>query len=102
VARELTKKFEQQISGAPPEVLAALERPVRGEIVLVLGPHDRDEAPVSEADLDAAIDAALAAGSTPAAIAKGLAGESAHPRQAIYARVVARKLAREARARDSG
>ena len=38
VAREITKRFEQQIAGAPSDVLAALERPVRGEIVLVLGP----------------------------------------------------------------
>ncbi|MBV8149947.1 MAG: 16S rRNA (cytidine(1402)-2'-O)-methyltransferase [Candidatus Eremiobacteraeota bacterium] len=36
VARELTKLHEQQILGTPEHVLAALERPVRGEIVLVL------------------------------------------------------------------
>jgi len=36
VARELTKLHEQQLLGTPQEVLDALERPVRGEIVLVV------------------------------------------------------------------
>ncbi|MBV8281771.1 MAG: 16S rRNA (cytidine(1402)-2'-O)-methyltransferase [Candidatus Eremiobacteraeota bacterium] len=38
VARELTKRFEQQIAGTASELLAELEQPVRGEIVLVVPP----------------------------------------------------------------
>ena len=36
--REYTKKFEQQLGGAPEEVSAALAQPVRGEITLVVMP----------------------------------------------------------------
>jgi 16S rRNA (cytidine1402-2'-O)-methyltransferase len=95
VARELTKLHEQQILGKPSAVISALTSPVRGEIVLVLGPFARDEPAASEEQLEAAIDAALAAGSPPAAIAKALSRESAHSRQELYARVIERKLARE-------
>jgi 16S rRNA (cytidine1402-2'-O)-methyltransferase len=101
VARELTKLHEQQLAGTPAAVAAGLERPVRGELVLVLGAHRIEHAAASDDDLDAAIDAALAAGSSPAAIAKALAGESAHSRQALYARVIERKLARAERSDGS-
>lgn len=36
VARELTKRFEQNIRGTASEILEELESPVRGEIVLVI------------------------------------------------------------------
>ena len=101
VARELTKLHEQQILGTPSAAAAALPSPVRGEIVLVLAPNSRNESAATEEQLDAAIDAALAAGSPPSAIAKALSGESAHPRQELYARVIERKLARERPSEDS-
>jgi len=101
VGRELTKLHEQQVLGTPSAAAAALEAPVRGEIVLVLAPYARVEKAVTEEQLEAAIDAALAAGSPPAAIAKALAGESAHSRQELYARVIERKLARERSSEDS-
>ena len=98
LGRELTKLHEQQIAGAPSAVAAALQQPVRGELVLVVGPYRPGQAAVSDEQLDRAIDAALAAGSAPSAIAKALARESAHSRQALYARVIGRKIARDERA----
>ena len=95
VARELTKVYEQQALGTPTEVLAALERPVRGEIVLVLGPRPgTGGAPPAVLDLDAAIDAALEAGLSAAAAAKSLAKRGAGPRDRIYSRINARKQER--------
>ena len=94
VARELTKRFEQQIAGTASAALAALEQPVRGEIVLVLGPV----APETEREpsldvVDAAIDAQLAAGASPSAAAKALAARSFGDRAALYRRIAERKRA---------
>ncbi|MBV8583101.1 MAG: 16S rRNA (cytidine(1402)-2'-O)-methyltransferase [Candidatus Eremiobacteraeota bacterium] len=98
LARELTKLHEQQARGTASEVLAALEKPVRGEIVLVLPPSTIDvgvepAAPTLD-ELDDAIDAALAAGSSIAAIAKSLAGKGLGERRELYARASARKRAK--------
>jgi 16S rRNA (cytidine1402-2'-O)-methyltransferase len=91
LARELTKKFEQQVTGTPSDVLAALERPVRGEIVLIVsGASDRPQADVARRSLDDAIDAELAAGTAPAAIAKALAREGLGERATIYRSIIAR------------
>ncbi len=92
VAREMTKRFEQQIAGTPSDVLAALERPVRGEIVLVLGPMP--PAPtiaVTADDVDAAIDELLAAGVSPAHAAKTLASRDLGDRATLYRRIAERK-----------
>lgn len=95
VLREWTKRYEQHISGTPTEVKTALERPVRGEIVLVIGPRTRASRPErTHEDLDLAIDAALDAGLSVAAAAKTLARERGTPRTELYARVAARKHAR--------
>jgi 16S rRNA C1402 (ribose-2'-O) methylase RsmI len=94
VARELTKLYEQQILGTPEEALAALERPVRGEIVLLLAPHASAAASANAGialDLEADIDAALDAGLSVAAAAKSLARRHATPREDVYAKVAARK-----------
>ena len=93
LARELTKIHEQQLHGTASEVLAALERPVRGEIVFVLGPMTIDAPqPASDADdLDRAIDEALAQGSAISAIAKTLAGRGLGKRREVYARASRRK-----------
>lgn len=94
LARELTKLHEQHLLGTPGDVAAALEKPVRGEIVLVL---DAGEPPVTETaapeatTLDRAIDEGLAAGHTIAAIAKELAGRGYGERGVLYARASARK-----------
>jgi 16S rRNA (cytidine1402-2'-O)-methyltransferase len=94
VGRELTKRFEQQIAGTPAQILAALERPVRGEIVLVLGATDAVALPAADADdIDAAIDAELAAGVAPSRAAKALAGRGLGERAAIYRRIVERTAA---------
>jgi 16S rRNA (cytidine1402-2'-O)-methyltransferase len=94
IGRELTKLHEQQILGTPAEALAALERPVRGEITLVLGPRDAQAPPPQRGDRDAAIDAALDAGLSVAAAAKMLARERAENRTELYARIAARKRVR--------
>lgn len=92
VLREWTKRFEQQAAGTAAEVKAALEQPVRGEIVLIVGARGRrDRAQTAHGDLDAAIDAALDAGLSPAAAAKALARERASSRAELYARISERK-----------
>jgi 16S rRNA (cytidine1402-2'-O)-methyltransferase len=92
VAREMTKRFEQQIAGTPSDVLAALERPVRGEIVLVLGPLPPAPAmAATSGDIDAAIDELLAAGVSPAHAAKTLASRDLGDRATLYRRIAERK-----------
>jgi 16S rRNA (cytidine1402-2'-O)-methyltransferase len=92
VAREMTKRFEQQIAGTPSDVLAALERPVRGEIVLVLGPLPPTPAiAAAPGDVDAAIDELLAAGVSPAHAAKALAARDLGDRATLYRRIAERK-----------
>lgn len=94
LARELTKLHEQHVHGTAGEVLAALEKPVRGEIVLVLAPATIDAAaqtPPSAAEIDDAIDAALAAGRSISSIAKSLSGKGLGDRRELYARASRRK-----------
>jgi 16S rRNA (cytidine1402-2'-O)-methyltransferase len=92
LVREFTKMFEQQVAGTPASVAAALPDPMRGEVAFVIGAGtalpDPDAATNS---LDDRIDALLAAGDSTAAIAKQLASEGAGERQALYARVSARR-----------
>ncbi len=97
VARELTKRFEQQILGTPRAVLAALPQPVRGELVIVVAPVAPGEtagAPEERQGVDPAIDALLDVGMPVAEIAKALAGRGGGDRQAVYSRATARKRAR--------
>ena len=93
VARELTKLHEQHLRGTAAEVLAALEKPVRGEIVLVVSPVSNDSEPAerSDRDIDRAIDAALAAGRSITIIAKELAAKGLGERRELYARASRRK-----------
>ncbi|MBC5809534.1 MAG: 16S rRNA (cytidine(1402)-2'-O)-methyltransferase [Candidatus Eremiobacteraeota bacterium] len=103
VARELTKMYEQQLFATPAEVAAALPSPVRGEIVLVLGPSAQpaDEARSEGSEsLDDAIAAALAEGAPVTAIAKRLAQRFGIDRSDAYARVAARKNANAAKPED--
>jgi len=95
LARELTKVHEEHLHGTAGEVLAALGKPVRGEIVLVLAPTTidaRQGRPVPSEDvLDRAIDEALAAGRSISAIAKTLAGRGLGERRQLYRRAAGRK-----------
>jgi 16S rRNA (cytidine1402-2'-O)-methyltransferase len=93
LVREYTKKFEQQLLGAPHEVAAALDEPVRGEIAFAVAPHASSAAAVPPADLDAAIDELLAVGTPVAEIARRLASAGAGERGELYRRVSTRKKA---------
>ena len=93
LVRELTKLHEQQVLGTAALVAAAIEEPVRGEIVFVVegGAVVAIDEPASTLDLDAAIDALLAEGLTTSAAAKRLADAGHGERRHLYARVGARR-----------
>ena len=91
LARELTKRFEQQILGTAAEIATALERPVRGEIVLVLGASLPERIEVAGVDVDEALDAELSSGKPVAAIAKDLSKRGYGDRAELYRRAVDRK-----------
>ncbi|MES2098072.1 MAG: 16S rRNA (cytidine(1402)-2'-O)-methyltransferase [Pseudomonadota bacterium] len=90
VAREITKKFEEAVTGT---LLSLAERyadaPPRGEIVIVIGPPGEPEA-ASEADGDAALAEALTR--LPASKAAGeVATKLNLDRKALYARALEMK-----------
>ena len=89
--REYTKRFEQQVRGTPAAVLASLERPPRGEIAIVLAAREAPSIPAEPADTDAAIDRALAEGSSAPAIARDLAKRGFGARADLYRRVAERR-----------
>jgi 16S rRNA (cytidine1402-2'-O)-methyltransferase len=86
VARELTKKFEEVVTGSPGELAERYaEHEPKGEIVLIVGPPVEDEA--EPGDVDAALRAALA--EMPAAKAAGsIAKRFGLERSAVYARAM--------------
>lgn len=88
--REYTKLHEQQLAGPPAAVAAGLERPVRGEIALALGPGEAAAAPAAQAS-DAQIDEMLEKGAKVAAVARELADRGLGDRHELYARASARK-----------
>jgi 16S rRNA (cytidine1402-2'-O)-methyltransferase len=92
VARELTKVHEELVRGTCASV-ASDTREWKGEIVLVLGPHEPGarEAAVDDAAIDARIDEALARGEHARTVAERLAAWSGRPRRELYERVVRRK-----------
>ncbi len=93
--REYTKRFEQQISGDPAAVAAALGQPVRGEISLVIAPSEQSQFNAAPAaDLDTEVDALLDAGNPIAAIAKTLSARGLGDRRVLYARAANRKRMR--------
>jgi 16S rRNA (cytidine1402-2'-O)-methyltransferase len=85
VARELTKRFEE-VRRAPLSELAAFYAgsPVRGEITVVVGPPEQEDAE----DLDARLRAALRDNSVKDAAAL-VAGATGLPRKLVYARALA-------------
>jgi 16S rRNA (cytidine1402-2'-O)-methyltransferase len=92
VTRELTKLHEEVLRGSAHEVHAILsKRPsIKGEITLVMAPPDDTAREASDAEIDHAIDAAMA--NMPAAkAAADVAKAFGVPKKDIYARILARK-----------
>ena len=92
VSRELTKLHEEVLRGTALEVQAILAaRPsVKGEITLVIAPPEPGALQASDADIEAAIDAALE--TMPAAkAAADVAKRFELAKKDIYARILARK-----------
>ena len=87
VAREITKRFEEAVSGTLSELAARYaDAPPRGEIVIVVAPPGEPEA-ASEADADAALVEALTR--LPASKAAGeVAKALGLDRRALYARAL--------------
>ena len=84
LARELTKKFEEVLRGALPDLAArCLEIPPRGEVTLLIGPPDADADAPSEADLGALLIEALRTQSVREAAA-GVAEATGLPRKQVY------------------
>jgi 16S rRNA (cytidine1402-2'-O)-methyltransferase len=87
--------MHEEIVRGPLEELAkaAAAREWLGEVTVVLGPFAAGEAAaeISEADLDARIDADLAKGRRAKDIAEEIALTTGRPRREIYARVVSRR-----------
>lgn len=90
VARELTKKFEECVTGSLSDLAARYtDAPPKGEIVLVVAPPG-EAPPPSDADADAALVEALTR--LPAAKAAGeVAKKLGLDRRALYARALALK-----------
>ncbi len=86
VARELTKKFEEVVTGTAAELAAryAVQEP-KGEIVLIIGPPSDDAATAEAGDVDAALREALQSMSA-AKAAGAIAKKFGLERAALYAR----------------
>ena len=88
VAREISKRFEETVTGTLPELAARYaDAAPRGEIVIVVAPPG-DPDPPAEADTDAALRDALATLSPSRAAAK-VAADFSLPRKALYERAIA-------------
>ena len=83
IVRELTKRFEEVWRGSLDAAVAHLAATEpRGEYVLVLGGATLE--PVSEAEVDAALQARLAAGETKKSAVAAVAGELGVPKRVVY------------------
>ena len=91
VAREVTKLHEEFVRGKLSELAERFAEGARGECTLVVAGASESTAILSEAELDAAIHARVAAGQSPREISDQLAQSSGLPKREIYARVVALK-----------
>ena len=93
VARELTKLYEEIFRGTLSQAARYFtEHPPKGEFTLVIGGCTAVPEIWDEAQLEEAIEQALAAGEAAAQIAGRLAAESGWPRRDVYQRVTARKV----------
>ena len=87
VARELTKLHEECVTGTLPQLAARYaDAPPKGEIVIVVGPPN-EAAQASDAELDLALDEALARLS-PSRAAAEVAERLRIPRKRVYARAL--------------
>lgn len=93
LARELTKRYEQQLAGHAADIAAALEPEPRGEIALVVdgASATRSDAAPDPAGVDREIDRALAAGASVADVARELSRRGLGSRSELYARASARR-----------
>ncbi|AQR75286.1 16S rRNA (cytidine(1402)-2'-O)-methyltransferase [Sphingomonas sp. LM7] len=90
VAREITKRFEECVTGTLSELAARYaDAPPKGEMVVVVAPPG-EAAPASEADADAALAEALTR-LPPAKAAGEVAKKLGLDRKALYARAMALK-----------
>ncbi|WP_416907656.1 MAG: 16S rRNA (cytidine(1402)-2'-O)-methyltransferase [Polymorphobacter sp.] len=90
VAREISKYYEETLTGTLPEIAALIAaKPRKGEIVIIIAPPAAP-APASEADLDAALAAALVESSLKTAVAN-VTSSLGLPRAQVYARALALK-----------
>ncbi len=88
VTRELTKKFEQVISGTPDDLQTAFaQNPPRGEVTLLISAGRQETAPADD-DIDAMLNDAMAQMSRRDAV-QNIAAETGLPRKQIYARALA-------------
>jgi 16S rRNA (cytidine1402-2'-O)-methyltransferase len=87
VARELTKRYEQIVHGRLGELELA---PPRGEFTIVVEGGGPPVSEVSDADVEAWIDASLAQGKTPRDVAREVAARAGRRRSDVYARVIER------------
>lgn len=88
VGRELTKKFEEMVTGPLDELAARwADAPPKGELVVLVGPPLPAAAPEAD-DIDAALTAALASLSVKDA-ARQVAEALGLPRSDVYARALA-------------
>jgi 16S rRNA (cytidine1402-2'-O)-methyltransferase len=85
VAREISKRFEETVTGTLSELAARYaEAPPKGEIVIVVAPPGAAEA-AGEAEVDAALREAMAR-LTPSRAAAEVAATLGLPRRAVYER----------------
>lgn len=90
VARELTKKFEEVVSGTLPELAERYaEVEPKGEIVLIVGPPRQVQA--EQGDYEGALKAALET-LPPAKAAKDIAKRFGVDRAEVYERATALKI----------
>jgi 16S rRNA (cytidine1402-2'-O)-methyltransferase len=91
VARELTKLYEEVRRGTLGDLAAhyAESGPPKGEIVVVVGPPEPGRPAAEDADLDAALDAAMAQMSLRDAV-DAVAAATGRKRREVYARALAR------------
>jgi 16S rRNA (cytidine1402-2'-O)-methyltransferase len=88
VARELTKHYEECVTGTLAELAARYaDAPPRGEIVIVVAPPAAAPAP-SESDLDEALRSELAAGESPSRAAAAVAQKLGVRRKLAYERAL--------------
>lgn len=91
LCRELTKTFEEVRTGTPETLLAGIEvTPLRGELVVLVGPPTESAAESDPAKVEALLSTALARLSTKDA-AREVAQATGLPRQQLYEQALALK-----------